>query len=213
MFAYSPETQVKVYAQAPEVPIIVLSCLDDEKLAIEAVSEGAQDYLVKDRVDSDQLVRSVRYAIGRHRMLGELKQKTWELQVSEAENQAMLDAIPDLILQISKDGILLDYRGAKDDDVAMPSDEFLGKKAYEALPSETAHNIMYGVESALETGEAQLLEYQALHKGDSRYYEARTIPLPGENKALVIVRDINARKELDRMKSEFFWRLKGTKLR
>lgn len=59
------DTFSAVYAEASGVPIVVLSCLDDEDLATEAVNEGAQDYLVKDRVDSNLLSRSIRYAIGR----------------------------------------------------------------------------------------------------------------------------------------------------
>ena len=61
------ETFAKAHAGAPQVPIIVLSGLDDESLAIKTVHEGAQDYLVKGQVDSRLLVRSMRYAIERKR--------------------------------------------------------------------------------------------------------------------------------------------------
>jgi two-component system cell cycle sensor histidine kinase/response regulator CckA len=54
-------------AQAPHVPVIVLSGLDDKVLALEAVRQGAQDYLVKGRVDHDLLTRAMRYAVERHR--------------------------------------------------------------------------------------------------------------------------------------------------
>lgn len=56
----------KARSQSPHVPIIVLSSLDDENIAVRAVHEGAQDYLVKGQIDSHLLVRSVRYAIERH---------------------------------------------------------------------------------------------------------------------------------------------------
>jgi two-component system, cell cycle sensor histidine kinase and response regulator CckA len=62
------DTFFKVHALAPEVPIVVLTGLDNESLAYEAVQEGAQEYLVKGKADSDFLVRSIRYAIERHRM-------------------------------------------------------------------------------------------------------------------------------------------------
>jgi pilus assembly protein CpaE len=51
----------------PDVPIIVLSDVADESLALDAVREGAQDYLVKGRVPAEGLARCVRYAIERHR--------------------------------------------------------------------------------------------------------------------------------------------------
>ncbi|MBU1670699.1 MAG: response regulator [Actinobacteria bacterium] len=66
------ETFTTAHARAPRTPIIVLSGLSDEQLAVRAVQEGAQDYLVKGRVDSDLLVRAIHYGIERQRMLVEL---------------------------------------------------------------------------------------------------------------------------------------------
>ncbi len=68
------ETFVKTHAQAPEVPIILLTGLEDELLAVEAVQKGAQDYLGKAYVqlDSILLVRAIRYAIERKRAEKEL---------------------------------------------------------------------------------------------------------------------------------------------
>jgi CheY-like chemotaxis protein len=51
----------------PEVPIVVLTGLDDEAVGQRAVSEGAQDFLVKGQVDRRVLDRSLRYAIERKR--------------------------------------------------------------------------------------------------------------------------------------------------
>jgi PAS domain S-box-containing protein len=62
-----PETFRRVHACAPEVPIIVMSGLDDEKFAIQTVQEGAQDYLVKSFVDARLLLHAMRYAIERKR--------------------------------------------------------------------------------------------------------------------------------------------------
>jgi two-component system cell cycle response regulator len=61
-------TFLRLIAQVPEVPIIVLTGLDNENLAVHALQNGAQDYLVKDQIDSRLLVRAIRYAIERHRV-------------------------------------------------------------------------------------------------------------------------------------------------
>ncbi|MBI2494976.1 MAG: diguanylate cyclase response regulator, partial [Candidatus Omnitrophica bacterium] len=53
---------------APEVPIVVLTVLDDDAVALEAVRQGAQDYLVKGQVPAERLSRVIGYAIERHRM-------------------------------------------------------------------------------------------------------------------------------------------------
>jgi two-component system, cell cycle response regulator len=63
----------QIYAHHPEIPIIILSGLSDEDLAIKTVQEGAQDYLVKGDFDSNLLARSIRYAIERHKIQAELK--------------------------------------------------------------------------------------------------------------------------------------------
>ena len=61
------ETVQRLRAHAPHLPtLIVMSGLDDEEVAVQALQAGAQDYLVKGRVDAPALVRAMRYAIGRH---------------------------------------------------------------------------------------------------------------------------------------------------
>ncbi len=67
------ETFFKVRLEQPTVPILLLTGLSDEELAIQAVREGAQDYLVKGQVDGSLLVRAVNYAIERQRLLAQLE--------------------------------------------------------------------------------------------------------------------------------------------
>lgn len=68
------ETYRAVHAQNPAVPILVLSGLNDESIALKAVNEGAQDFLRKAQVDGELLPRAIRYAIERHRMLEQVRQ-------------------------------------------------------------------------------------------------------------------------------------------
>ncbi|HBA09463.1 MAG TPA: GGDEF domain-containing response regulator [Methylotenera mobilis] len=60
-------TLLKIHANAPGIPIVVLSSIADEGLAVRSVQQGAQDFLVKGHVDAHQLTRSLRYAIERKR--------------------------------------------------------------------------------------------------------------------------------------------------
>ena len=56
-----------MHGAAPGLPIVVLTGLNDEALAIQAVQQGAQDYLVKGQVDGNLLSRAMRYALERKR--------------------------------------------------------------------------------------------------------------------------------------------------
>jgi diguanylate cyclase (GGDEF)-like protein len=67
------DTFFKVHAQASEVPIVILTGLNDETQAVEAVRKGAQDYLVKGQVNDHLLVRAIHYAIERHQMMTMLR--------------------------------------------------------------------------------------------------------------------------------------------
>jgi sigma-B regulation protein RsbU (phosphoserine phosphatase) len=69
--AYGLDTVRHARAAAPHVPIIVLTGLDDEELASEAMKEGAQDYLIKSQIENRALPRALRHAIERHRMEAE----------------------------------------------------------------------------------------------------------------------------------------------
>jgi light-regulated signal transduction histidine kinase (bacteriophytochrome) len=75
----------KLRLYAPDVPIIVLTGIDDEALAVQAAKEGAQEYLVKGQTGRDLLVRTVRYALQRHRMQVQLQEKALALEASNKE--------------------------------------------------------------------------------------------------------------------------------
>lgn len=67
------ETLSRCRLIAGNVPVVVLTGTDDDLLAVQAVQAGAQDYLVKGKVDPELLSRSLRYAIERHRLVEELR--------------------------------------------------------------------------------------------------------------------------------------------
>jgi diguanylate cyclase (GGDEF)-like protein len=71
--SYGFDTFLKVYAHSPKVPIIVLTGNDDQTVALSAVKTGAQDYLVKGKLDRELLLRSMQYSIERKRYQEQLE--------------------------------------------------------------------------------------------------------------------------------------------
>ena len=77
--------------RAGGVPIVVLTCMDDELLAVEAVKAGAQDYLVKDQVDGRTLRRCMRYALERGQAEAKLSDALAQIEKSHGNVIADLD--------------------------------------------------------------------------------------------------------------------------
>jgi signal transduction histidine kinase len=82
------ETLKRVYTQVPDLPIVVLTGLNDEMIGVQAVNEGAQDYLIKGQVDTHLLRRAIRYAIERKQ--AEEKERRLQLQLDLSNRLASL---------------------------------------------------------------------------------------------------------------------------
>ncbi|NUM79319.1 response regulator [bacterium] len=119
--------------------------------------------------------------------VNERKQTEEALRKSEAKTQALLNAIPDLMYRLRRDGIIFDFRVPKDFGVVVTSGQILS----------AAEKTMQYVEKALETSEMQVFEYQIEVDGRIRDHEARIV-VSGVDEVLAIVRDITERKHLDR---------------
>lgn len=99
-----------LHSIAPALPIVVLTGLDDEETALRAVQEGAQDFLVKGRVDTPILTRSIRYAIERKRVeemerqLVKAHAARAEAEVGESRFRGLAEAIPQLVWEFGASG-------------------------------------------------------------------------------------------------------------
>lgn len=93
------ETILLFEKELTRIPFIIYTASDDEKLAVEAVVRGAQDYLVKGQVNSTSLMRSIRYAVERHRLHHELKSTADELQKANEKLKGLVfvDALTGLL--------------------------------------------------------------------------------------------------------------------
>ena len=85
------------------LPIVVLTNTNDHELAVEAVRQGAQDYLVKRQVNTEVLVRSIRYAIERKQSSAALRQAKEDLEIRVRQRTADLEQANQLLKQEIKD--------------------------------------------------------------------------------------------------------------
>ncbi len=85
-----PETFRRARKAAPGLPIVVLSGVADENVALAAVHEGVQDYLVKGQTDGRQIARAIRYAIERKQAEERIRQQN---AVLEGINRILREAL------------------------------------------------------------------------------------------------------------------------
>lgn len=91
------ETYRRLAGHAPDLPVIILSGNTEDGLALQAVQEGAQDYLPKSEMSSSSLARAVRYAVERHeRALGQKRLENLErdMQTAATIQKRLLPLVP-----------------------------------------------------------------------------------------------------------------------
>ncbi len=118
-------------------------------------------------------------------------------QESETTTRAILNAIPDLMVRLSKDGTYLDVRGPTEIKHVAPVEEVTGKTILDILPAKIAQQYQQLINQALQSGEPQIFEYDFAINGRTCQFEARIV-VSGPEEVLAIVRDITERKQAER---------------
>ena len=109
--------------------------------------------------------------------------------------QAIVNAIPDMIIRISRDGIFKSFEGATAE-LYWPAEAYIGKHLQEVLPSDTAALFLSKIDQAFHTREVQYLEYSLRFDGTRRAYESRMIKC-NDDEALALVRNVNEKKRIE----------------
>jgi PAS domain S-box-containing protein len=125
------------------------------------------------------------------------------LAKAQARNRALLDAVPDLMFRMTREGVYLEYKG-RAEDLAVPPDQLIGASAHDILPKDVADPLVEGIRRAIDTGEIVTGEYRLELDGRLRDFEARIVKAGEE--AVLIVREFternSAQAELERLHVE-----------
>ena len=116
------------------------------------------------------------------------------LRKSEETNRALLEAIPDFLIRMNREGTYLDVRNSDKLQLLPKNTVFTGKNINDILPSDLASLRYFYIQKALNTQQLQTYEQQFVVDGKTRYEEVRIAPC-GHQETLSIVRDITDRKE------------------
>ncbi len=125
-----------------------------------------------------------------HSEIEERQRAEEALRSSISTNRALLNALPDWMFRIGRDGTFVNFKSGKSENLPMPTE--LG----EVLPKEVAGPMMDCVRRALSTSEVQIFEYQLLVNDNLLDYEAR-IAVSAANEVIAIIRDITERKRAE----------------
>ena len=189
------DTLLRTHAQAPSVPIVVLTGLDDEGLAIRAVREGAQDYLVKGQVTGQLLVRAMRYATERKRAVE-------ALQRSEEYFRSLIENALDIITVLDVDGSVRYGSPSFERVLGYPQSSLTGENLFRLIHPEDRDRVREILEAGTQNpGATQSIEFRVLHqKGPWRVFEA--IGKRFEIESTVAGYVLNSRDITERKRSE-----------
>jgi PAS domain S-box-containing protein len=189
------ETFNTMNKHAPELPIIILTGLIDEELAINIVSEGAQDYLVKGQIDKQLLSRSIKYSIERKRI-------EIDLRKSEEKYRLMVEKIESGLFLINSKNEISYVNRQMADMLGYNMDELINEDVFNFIQKK-CRDVFKKHLKVNNRGISQTYEIQFLNKnGSPLWVLMSTSPLhklTGEYiGAISIMTDITARKGMEK---------------
>jgi len=139
------------------------------------------------QIDGELCVLSMFYDVS------EQRQAERALKENEERIRVILQSIPDMIFEISSEGIFLDFMASAELTPLVPPEQFIGKNIKDIFPPAIAEQTMFALERALATGQVHAFEYELSPMEKIQYFEARISAIT-LNSAVMMVRDISQRK-------------------
>ncbi len=185
------------------VPIVMVTGSDDVEAVTQAYEVGATDFVSK----------PINWPILGHRVLYVLRASDAiaRLRIADAQNRAVLEAIPDTFFRLNGDGFYLDYEAGQ---TRLPQERpgysgpgrpastppasarFIGKHLSDTLPPEIAGRMLEQLRTVLATQQVRSVEYELIECGEVLHFEARLVAT-SPSEVLGLVRDISERKRAE----------------
>jgi signal transduction histidine kinase len=196
-----------------DIPIIVLSGNKEIAVVMEALNSGAEDYLIKDEFIQDTIDIKIKKTLEKQalkkrnlQLIADLSIKTIELENALSSQTAIINNMPDGLLVTNAEGMVTLANPAIKEMLNLPDRDII-RKSYVHILSGMLNELMektgrekdgvFTTDIALPGGRAGRAVATAIRKKSSRDLEYEYIG------SLVMVRDITAEKEVDRMKNDF----------
>jgi len=185
----------KQILQKHDLPIIFLSSDTESKIVKKTESITSYGFIPKDSAET-VLITNIKIALRlfEARMMEQEKVKT--LRLNESQSRALIEAIPDLMFRMDKEGVYLDYK-ASIEDLIYQKESLIGKKIRDVAPKDFASLVEHKIKLTLHKGKMQEFDYEVPIPGRGiRYYNARLVPA-NSNEIIAIIRDITERKQTE----------------
>jgi len=169
------ETLDSAFAVFPHLPIIVFTGLADEVAGFEAIHRGAQDYLIKAEVDTRQLMRSIRYSMGR-------KIAEENLRKNEEFVRNILESVGEGLVVIDRDYRIISANRAYCSLVKLPLEGVIGRQCHEISHHKSRPCYLAGEECApfntFNTGLPHMVTHTHYDKDNNpSFIETKSYPL------------------------------------
>jgi PAS domain S-box-containing protein len=184
-------TFLEAYRRAPDTPIIVMTGREDETLALKALREGAQDYILKSELQPRTLVRAIHYGIERKR--GE---------EARARLAAIVESSNDAIIGLSLEGVVVSWNAGAETMFGHGFEEVIGRTS-DVLAPPAAPNDMPAILEHLKRGEfVKNFETVCLRKDGAQAHVAVSVsPIKSSYGKIIgasmIARNIDERKQAE----------------
>lgn len=119
------------------------------------------------------------------------------LRISEARHKAILEALPDLMFQLNREGRIVEFKAQNSEDLCLPPDKMVGTKVTDMGWPEFGQRVVHFIHETLTTGAVQAFEYEWPMPHGVQAYEARMV-VAGTDEVVAIVHNITQRKAAEK---------------